>query len=109
MATSKDYLAYIEQALFRVRGLRFKYMFGEYGVYYRAAMVGYLADNTFFLKATPSTNQALAGSEMGLPYPKAKPAYIISDALLQNDAYLETIIQECAQDILAKKSPASEQ
>ncbi|MBP9747441.1 TfoX/Sxy family protein [Patescibacteria group bacterium] len=108
MATSRDYLAYIEQALSRIRGIRFTYMFGEYGVYYRAAMVGYLADNIFFLKATPSTDQALAGSEMGLPYPKAKPAYIISDALLQNDAYLETIIQECAQDILAKKAPAAE-
>lgn len=104
MATSKDYFAYIEEALSRIRGVRFKYMFGEYGVYYRAAMVGYICDNTFFLKATPSVQEALQGAEMGLPYPKAKPAYIVDESLLQNDAYLEALLRVSAEEILAKKA-----
>lgn len=51
MAVSEDFLAYVEEQLADVDGLRSRRMFGGVGLYSGDTFFGLLADNTLYLKA----------------------------------------------------------
>lgn len=53
-------------------------MFGEYVLYHNSKIVGLICDNQLFVKPNPAAKIFLGRVEEKLPYPKAKPHYLIT-------------------------------
>ena len=109
MATSKDYIAYIEEKLSHIPAIRTRAMFGEYALYCNNYVVALICDETFFLKITPNTTQILtkekAELEQGPAYPGSKNHYIITERMLEEEALMKSLLQACAEDVAKTKKP----
>lgn len=83
---------------------RTRAMFGEYALYYDDRVVALICDEVVYLKITPGTTALLgADHEAGPPYSAAKPHYIISEKLIQDQTKFTKLLAACAQDVPAKK------
>lgn len=58
-----------------------KRMFGEYALYLDGKVVGFVCDDTLFLKDTPAARAHLGDAPQGHPYPGSKPYIDASEAL----------------------------
>ena len=67
-------------------------MFGEFGIYCRGKIFGLLCDNTLFVKITKPGELFAPDQDRGAPYPKASPYFRISDAQLDDDEWLTTLV-----------------
>ncbi|MGV8950627.1 MAG: TfoX/Sxy family protein [Cypionkella sp.] len=63
--------------------LTVKKMFGEYALYLHGIVVGFVCDDTLFIKPTPSTLALLPDAPRGPAYPGSKD-YIIGAELLDD-------------------------
>jgi TfoX/Sxy family transcriptional regulator of competence genes len=103
MSTTKDFAAYVldqvDEHSARVRG-----MFGEFALYVDEKVVGFICDNTLFLKITLGTKEVLENfAERGPAYPGSKDYYIISDEMLEERKLMKKAIEACVQDVPIKK------
>ena len=110
MATSKDFVVYLQDCLRHVRSLRFKSMFGEYAMYAEDTVVALVCDQTVFIKLSDGTTALLADRvKLGLPFPGAKPAYMLTEGELEDDDLMTQVIAAVLRDRVAKvrkKKPA---
>jgi TfoX/Sxy family transcriptional regulator of competence genes len=107
MATSKNFAAYVEDALSHISKLRVKAMFGEYAVYCGDVVVGLICDETLFIKITGGTRQLLdAQTEMAPPYTGAKPAFVLPESVLEDRELIKQVVSVCRDDLAAKKKPS---
>ena len=103
MATSKDFVVYLQDCLRHVRSLRFKSMFGEYAMYAEDTVVALVCDQTVFIKVSEGTNALLAERvKLGLPFPGAKPAYMLTEGELEDDDLMTQVIAAVLRDRVAK-------
>lgn len=79
MATSIDFKVYIEDQLQQLGHIRFKKMFGEYGMFYDEKMVGVLADNKLYIKPTDEGKALLKEVILEKFYEGGKPYFLIED------------------------------
>lgn len=86
MATDKEFATYVQDQLGQLGELSLRPMFGEYGLYLNAKIMGFVCDNTVFLKITEA-GQAILGPDApsGPCYPGSKP-YFILDSIEDTDA-----------------------
>ena len=75
MATSKEYLLYVLDLLKEVSGISYKKMMGEYILYKDGIIFGGVYDDRFLVKKTKSLENK--GFIEQIPYPGAKPMYLI--------------------------------
>ena len=75
MASNKDYLEYILELLREVKGISYKRMMGEYILYKDDIIFGGIYDNRFLIKKSKSLDEY--EFEEAIPYPTAKPMYLI--------------------------------
>lgn len=75
MASSKEYLLYVQELLREVDGISYKRMMGEYIIYKDSVIVGGIYDNNFLIKKTKSLENS--GFSMQIPYPNAKPMLVV--------------------------------
>lgn len=107
MATSKDFVVYLQDCLRHVRSLRFKSMFGEYAMYADDRVVALVCDQTVFIKVSEGTNALLAERvKMGFPFPGAKPAYMLTEGELEDDELMTQVIAAVLRDRGAKVAKA---
>lgn len=91
MATEKSIAVRVTQQLGSLE-ISTRPMFGEFCVYHRGKVVGFICDNTLFVKITPA-GAAFAGEiERGSPYPGAKPYFRITQAQLDDDEWLTALV-----------------
>ncbi len=103
MATSKDFVIYLQDCLRHVRSLRFKAMFGEYAMYADDVVVSLVCDQTVFIKVSEGTNALLAERvKVGSPFPGAKPAYMLTEGELEDDELMTQVIAAVLRDRVAK-------
>ena len=103
MATGKDFVLYLQDCLRHVRSLRFKSMFGEYAMYADDVVVALVCDQTVFIKVTAGTTALLAERvKSGFPFPGAKPAYMLTEAELEDDELMTQVIAAVLRDREAK-------
>jgi TfoX/Sxy family transcriptional regulator of competence genes len=108
MATSKDFIAYLQDCLRRVPDLHFRAMFGEYAMYARDVVVALVCDQTMFVKVTDGTSALLAERvRLGHPYPGAKPAYMLTEAELEDDELMPQVIAAALRDLAGRAKPAA--
>ena len=75
MASSKEYLLYVLDLLRDVKGISYKKMMGEYILYKDGIIFGGVYDDRFLVKKTKSLENK--GFIEQIPYPGAKPMYLI--------------------------------
>ena len=102
MASSLDFVEYICEQIDEAGSIRYKKMFGEYGFYCDEKFFGLVCDNQFFIKVTENGKELMPDCDLGSPYEKAKPHFLISN--LEDKEFLsELIIKTCQQLTLVKK------
>ncbi|WP_373485073.1 TfoX/Sxy family protein [Acetobacterium malicum] len=101
MGTSKEFADYVCDQLIAAGNISCKKMFGEYGVYLDEKIVGLICDNQFFLKKTEAgqvmIEEHLGTVEEGLPYPGAKPQFLIDS--LDDREWLAELLRASYQEL----------
>ena len=95
MATSKETAREIEDALMPLN-VRTRPMFGEYAVYCDDKTVGFICDDTLFIKPTEVSVGLLADCEAAPPYPGAKDYFVIDQERIDDGEWLRDVIQRMA-------------
>lgn len=101
MGTSKEFADYVCDQLMAAGNISCKKMFGEYGVYLDEKIVGLICDNQLFLKKTEAgqvmIEDHLGTVEEGLPYPGAKPQFLIDS--LDDREWLAELLRASYQEL----------
>ena len=77
MSTSKEYIEFVCEQIYRYGAVTYRKMFGEYMVYLGGKPVLTVCDNTVFVKKLPELSELMAGADCGFPYEGAKEQYIL--------------------------------
>lgn len=102
MNTSKDTMAFILEQL-EPLPVRARSMFGEYGLYCEDKVVGFVCDDTIFLKV----NDATAGLALGPAYPGSKDYAIVDADLLEDSEALRDMVRATADSLPPPKPKSS--
>lgn len=102
MASSLEFVEYVCDQISMAGEIRYKKMFGEYGIYCDDKIIGTICNNTFYLKPVLQTSTILKDMSLGEPYPGAKPCYVIES--FDNQEFLKEVI-EITTKALPKPKP----
>jgi TfoX/Sxy family transcriptional regulator of competence genes len=102
MSTSKEIAEFILDKLGSPHTFSVRRMFGEYALYARGKTVGFICDDTLFIKILPASAQLAAICEQGPAYPGSKPYYIVDEAHLDLPQ-LPGILLAVAEAVPAKR------
>lgn len=86
MASSRDYLDFILEQLSELEDINYRYMMGEYILYYKGKIVGGIYDDRFLVKAVKSAIDYMQDIKYELPYEGAKEMLLVDD--VDNREYL---------------------
>ena len=102
MASSKDFVDFVCDQIREAGEIANRKMFGEYAVYCDGKVVALICDDQLFVKKTSAAGAVLGGdAEEGLPYPGAKPYYLISD--IDNGSFLTRLVKAVCDELPAPK------
>ena len=102
MSTSKQTVAFIEDQLAGLP-VRTQPMFGEYAIYLDDKVVGFICDDTLFIKPSEVDATVLEGTVMAPAYPGSKLYHSVPGDLLENPEWLHTAITATAAALPAPK------
>ena len=96
MASNLDFVELGAEQIKGAGAIRYAKMFGEFMIYCNNKPIFLICDNTAFVKILPQTTEILGeNAEQGLPYPSAKPHYIVDidnqDLLVDLAKFLDKI------------------
>jgi TfoX/Sxy family transcriptional regulator of competence genes len=74
-------------------------MFGEYGLYCDGKYVASVCDDQLFVKPTPGGRAWIVEVEEALPYPGAKPCFLISGERWDDAEWLSELIKVTAREL----------
>ena len=77
MATSLEYVQFVKESLCYAGDFTYRKMFGEYMLYQNGKPLLLVCDNTVYVKMIKELAPLLTDCPTGLPYPGAKPHYIL--------------------------------
>lgn len=78
-------------------------MFGEFALYADGKVVGFICDDTLFVKILPESVELESECEKGSPYPGAKEYYVISEDQLYSLRTLPSLLLKTAESLPSKK------
>lgn len=79
MPTDLNFVEYVMIQASEAGQMTYKRMFGEYGIYCNAKLVGLICDNILYIKNTTQGVRVCPGLEMASPYKNAKPHLVFDD------------------------------
>ena len=94
MATTKEYRDYVLEQLNLLQDITCKSMIGEYLLYYKGKLFGGIYDNSLLVKIRP--NNKKYNMEEVIPYPNAKPMYLVDD--IDSREILKDIVIDTCKD-----------
>jgi len=74
-------------------------MFGEYGVYCDGKVVALVCDDQLFVKPTAAGRALIGKVTEGLPYPGAKPWFVVAGSDCENSDWLSELIRLTAREL----------
>jgi len=103
--TTVDFI--IEQAA-QAGDVSAKKMFGEFGIYCGGKMIALVCDDQLYVKVTVPARNFLGNAKMGIPYPGAKPCFLISGDQWDDREWMSELFRITANNLAApgKKVPA---
>ncbi len=81
MASNKEFVQYIVDQIENAGEIKFRHMFGEYGVYSDGKIFGLICDNKLFIKPTESGRKFIGVVVEAPPYPGAKNSFLIGEKI----------------------------
>ncbi|MEO5919955.1 MAG: TfoX/Sxy family protein [Pseudolysinimonas sp.] len=105
MSTSKDTVAFIEDQLGGLP-IRTNPMFGEYAIYCDDKVVGFICDDTLFIKPSEVDPDVLTGTVMAPAYPGSKLYHSVPGELLEDADWLQKAIRATADALPLPKPKA---
>lgn len=93
MATNKNIVDYILDQIAEAGDIRAKKMFGEYGVYCNEVFVALVCDDLFFVKPTLAGKELIKDIGEGIPYPNAKPHFLVTGDMLEQHQLVSELIR----------------
>ena len=92
MGSTKDYRDFILEQLSILDGITFRPMMGEYMLYYNGLLFGGIYDDRLLVKIVDTNKEY--GMEEAIPYPSAKPMYLVDDVDNQ-DTLRDIVLDTC--------------
>lgn len=96
MASSKEYLDYVQEQLRNLEDVSFRPMMGEYILYYQGKVIGGIYDDRFLVKATVSAEKLLPKATREFPYEGAKEMLA---ADIDDTELMERLVPAIAEDL----------
>jgi len=81
VASDQDFVDYIVDQLSDAGSITFRKMFGEYALYVDGKVFALICDNELFIKPTEAGRTYIGTPEEALPYPGAKPYFVVRDKI----------------------------
>ncbi len=103
MSTRPETIAYLTEQMAGAGLIRFRPMFGEYGVYLDEKLVGLVADDSLFIKKTDPGDRLVGPGHDAPPYPGAKPSLCIPAEKLQDVNWLRDLVRATADALPTPK------
>jgi TfoX/Sxy family transcriptional regulator of competence genes len=100
LSTSKQTIAFIEDQLSDL-DIRTKSRFGEYGIYCDGKVVGFICDDTLFIKPSSADGLVQKRTVLAPPYPGAKDYNSVPGDVLEDGDWLRNVIQAVADALPA--------
>ena len=102
MASTQDYIEYVIDQI-GISSASYKKMFGEYALYIRGKVVGFVCDNTLFIKILPENELRGDSLERGPAYPGSKDYFIVDEHHLEDRTWLQEFVEITAEAVPEKK------
>lgn len=109
MATNKETVTHILAVLNdngRSSVCTARAMFGEYGLYCNGTVVGFVCDDTLFVKIVPASSELESICEKGPCYPGSKDYYVVEESEVGRIDGLVEILHDIATTAPQKKKRA---
>ncbi len=81
MASTKDFVDFVQEHIEDVGEIRVKSMFGEYGIFSNGKIFGLVCDNRLFIKPTEGGRKFIGNVVEAPPYEGAKNSFLIEEKL----------------------------
>ena len=101
MASGRDYLEFILDQLSGLDEIRYRYMMGEYILYYRGKVVGGIYDDRLLVKPVKSAVALMPDADMELPYEGAKEMLLVDN--VDDKAFLKELLEAMVDELPAQK------
>jgi TfoX/Sxy family transcriptional regulator of competence genes len=103
MASDLNFVEYVCEQLSSAGAISFRKMFGEYAIYCGEKVVALVCDNQLFIKPTSAGRSMVGEIEEAPPYPGAKPCFLITDQI-ENQQWLSELIRLTASELPVPKA-----
>ncbi len=85
MASDKNFMDFVIDQIHNAGEITSKKMFGEYCLYADGKVFGLICDNRLFIKPTDGGRAFIGNAVEALPFPGAKPKFLIEDKIEDSD------------------------
>ena len=106
MAAGKEFVQYIADQISGAGEIRYRMMFGAYGIYCDDKMFGIVGDGQLFVKMTKAGDDVWPGLPEVPPYEGAKPYYLVED--VDDGARLTAFVAATCEELPLPKSRKNE-
>ena len=90
MASSPSFVTYVCEQMAQAGDIRFRKMFGEYGIYCNDKIVALVCDDQLFVKVTEAGRTLLPQPCLAPPYPQGTPMFRIEN--VDDAAFVSALI-----------------
>lgn len=102
MPSDKEFLEYVLDRLSGLEDITYRYMMGEYIIYYKGRIVGGIYDNRLLVKPTKSAAEYMPNAEYELPYEGAKEMLAVDN--IDDKDYLTGLFEAMFDELLPPKT-----
>jgi TfoX/Sxy family transcriptional regulator of competence genes len=110
MSSSQNNVDFIVDQISPAGEVSSRKMFGEYGIYCAGKMVALVCDDQLFIKPTERGRAYIGRVAERLPYPGAKPWFLIPAKKWTDSEWLSELVRITAEELplpVKKKKPAA--
>jgi TfoX/Sxy family transcriptional regulator of competence genes len=106
MASDLHFIEYVCDQIRDAGAIAFRKMFGDYAIYCNGKVIALVCDNQFFLKPTAGGRALMRKVVEGIPYPGAKPYFLIDEGLDDREEMVR-LVQATEREVPAPKPKTS--
>ena len=98
MASDLDFVEFVVDHIEDVGEITYRKMFGEYALYCGGKIVALICDNRLLVKPTEAGRSFIGDVVEELPYPGAKPAFLIEEQI-EDTEWLSHLVRVTEQEL----------